>query len=241
MKKYKLNKFVLLSVGFHVILIAAVLLYFFRYPLSKAGSGDVRSGTVMVGLITSEKESENQQVQEKQDSDSKPEIITEQKPLNEIIKKEIVKKPKTKKVEKIPNKKKPVSKAEQITANTSQKSSNTDQAGIKESSSKTNAQVASISEPKYSLAYPDYNHNPKPYYPRSARKRGYEGEVKLKVLVLADGRVGDIEVLRPSGHQILDDSALDAVKNWIFVPGKENGKEISSWVTVPITFQLKNG
>ena len=91
------------------------------------------------------------------------------------------------------------------------------------------------------LAYPNYNLNPKPKYPRAARKRGFEGEVKLKVFVLENGKVGKIEVAQPSGHQILDESALDAVKDWVFTSGKENGKEISSWVTVPITFQLKSG
>ena len=61
------------------------------------------------------------------------------------------------------------------------------------------------------------------------------------MFVLENGKVGKIEVAQPSGHQILDESALDAVKDWVFTPGKENGKEISSWVTVPITFQLKSG
>ena len=91
------------------------------------------------------------------------------------------------------------------------------------------------------IAYPDYRLNPKPKYPKTARKRGYEGKVKLKVFVLANGKVGKIEVVSPSGYEILDKSALEAVRSWVFVPGRENGKEISSWVTVPITFQLKSG
>ena len=91
------------------------------------------------------------------------------------------------------------------------------------------------------LAYPDYKVNPKPNYPMIARRRGYEGAVFLKVFVLESGSVGDIELERSSGHEILDESALDAVKDWIFIPGKKNGEPVSSWVTVPIKFQLNSG
>lgn len=90
------------------------------------------------------------------------------------------------------------------------------------------------------LAYPNYKVNPKPDYPMIARRRGYEGEVLVKVWVLKNGRVGDLELKKPSGYNILDDSALDTVKDWQFIPGTRNGKAMSSWVTIPITFRLKN-
>jgi len=90
-------------------------------------------------------------------------------------------------------------------------------------------------------ARPDYNINPKPKYPNMALRRGYEGKVLIRVFVLESGAVGDIEVTKPSGHSVLDESAVKAVRDWVFIPGKENGKEISSWVTVPIQFQLDKG
>ena len=90
-------------------------------------------------------------------------------------------------------------------------------------------------------ARPDYGLNPKPRYPKSARRRGYEGTVLLRVLVLEDGKVGKIELSGPSGYQVLDESALEAVKKWVFIPGKKAGKEISSWVEVPIKYQLDSG
>ncbi len=91
------------------------------------------------------------------------------------------------------------------------------------------------------LAYPDYKVNPKPRYPRVARRKGFEGAILLKVWVLDSGHVGKIELQKSSGYEILDKSALEAVKDWIFLPGKRNGEPISSWVTVPIKFQLTNG
>ncbi len=89
--------------------------------------------------------------------------------------------------------------------------------------------------------YPDYKINPKPRYPIIARRSGYEGVVLLRVWVMGSGKVGKIELERSSGYEVLDKSAIEAVKNWIFIPGKRNGVSISSWVMVPIRFQLSNG
>jgi len=91
------------------------------------------------------------------------------------------------------------------------------------------------------VGYPDYKINPKPKYPMIARRNGYEGAVLLKVWVLEDGKVGKIEIEQSSGHEILDKSAIEAVTNWIFMPGKRNGVPLPSWVTVPIKFQLSRG
>lgn len=89
--------------------------------------------------------------------------------------------------------------------------------------------------------YPDYKINPKPRYPMIARRSGYEGVVLLRVWVMENGKVGKIELERSSGYEVLDKSAIDAVKDWVFIPGKKNGVSISSWVTVPIRFELSSG
>lgn len=91
------------------------------------------------------------------------------------------------------------------------------------------------------LASPDYKANPKPRYPMLARRKGYEGTILLRVLVLESGGVGKVELEKSSGYEILDESALKAVKEWVFVPGKKNGQPIPSWVTVPIKFRLNSG
>ncbi len=92
-----------------------------------------------------------------------------------------------------------------------------------------------------SVGYPDYGLNPKPQYPTMAKRYGYEGLVILNVHVLENGRVGKIELRKSSGYDILDNSALKAVKEWIFVPGMRNGKPASSWVVVPVRFNLTSG
>ena len=243
MQKNKLNRFIILSIAFHVLLISAVLLYFLKNLLSGG-----KSGTVMVGIINSEGVLENKSSASSESNKSKskkqvsePKVALEKKPIKKNIKNQ-------KNAELNPqviakNDTKSVNKAKKLpTSTASEKNNNKRGAESASRGQNTNTSNLSTGAQEYdsTLAYPNYNLNPKPKYPRAARKRGYEGEVKLKVFVLADGRVGEIEVIRPSGYQILDESALEAVKDWVFIPGKENGKEISSWVTVPITFQLKN-
>jgi protein TonB len=91
------------------------------------------------------------------------------------------------------------------------------------------------------IGYPNYGVNPKPAYPKIAKRHGYEGLVVLNVFVMEGGNVGKIEIRKSSGYEVLDNSALDAVREWIFIPGKKNGRAVSSWVVVPIRFDLTNG
>ena len=93
----------------------------------------------------------------------------------------------------------------------------------------------------FERAYPDYKINPKPRYPMLARRKGYEGTILLRVFVLESGGVGKVELEKSSGYEILDESALKAVKEWVFIPGKRDGSPVPSWVTVPIKFQLNSG
>lgn len=84
-----------------------------------------------------------------------------------------------------------------------------------------------------------YAENPKPPYPEEARKKGVEGEVLLRAEVLANGWVGQIEVKRSSGHEILDRSALSTVKQWRFIPANGGNGSIPCWVNIPIKFHLQ--
>jgi TonB family protein len=88
-------------------------------------------------------------------------------------------------------------------------------------------------------ARPRYAENPKPIYPLEAREKGYEGEVVLKVEVLINGRVGQIEIKKSSGYELLDHSALTTVKQWRFIPAKKDDVAIPLWVNIPVKFQLQ--
>lgn len=92
-----------------------------------------------------------------------------------------------------------------------------------------------------SFELPSYRFSPKPEYPVIAKKRGYEGEIVIDVFVLENGNVGELKLFKASGYKVLDNSAISAVRKWKFIPGKDNGEPISTWVKVPISFKLISG
>ena len=104
---------------------------------------------------------------------------------------------------------------------------------------KKEAKYSSSSDVEMVFSQPRYAQNPKPLYPREARRKGYQGEVVLKVEVLSNGQVGQVEVKKSSGHEILDRSALAAVKYWKFIPARKGENAIAFWVNIPIKFQLQ--
>lgn len=99
--------------------------------------------------------------------------------------------------------------------------------------------IASRGQGNIVYARPKYKENPLPYYPKIARRRGYEGKTLLRVKVLENGKTGKIEVEESSGFKVLDTAALKSVSDWTFVPGKINGKKTEQWISVPIRFVLK--
>jgi protein TonB len=90
--------------------------------------------------------------------------------------------------------------------------------------------------PSYNATYLD---NPKPVYPMSARQRRLEGTVRLRVFVNAAGTVDEVQLHQTSGSPLLDRSALEAVKQWRFIPAREGDRAVPAWVIVPIVFTLK--
>jgi protein TonB len=79
-------------------------------------------------------------------------------------------------------------------------------------------------------------HNPPTYYPRMAVERGYQGTVKLRVQVLANGQPAEVQIAASSGYAVLDQAAVEQVKDWRFLPARRGGQPIVSWVMVPIKF-----
>ncbi len=80
---------------------------------------------------------------------------------------------------------------------------------------------------------------PPPEYPVQALRRSIEGQVWLDVEVLTDGRVGDLYVEKSSDFPMLDNAALEGVKQWQFYPGSSCGEPVVVHVKVPIAFQVE--
>ena len=84
----------------------------------------------------------------------------------------------------------------------------------------------------------DYLKNPAPIYPELAREMGWEGVTLLRVFVQSNGNPEEIEVENSSGHKILDDAAVKAVKKWKFKPAGIGNVSFSTWVKIPVRFTL---
>ncbi len=78
-----------------------------------------------------------------------------------------------------------------------------------------------------------------PLYPLIAKKSGWEGTVLVRVTVEKNGRASQVDVSRSSGHKVLDDAALKAVKRWAFRPARDGNIPIRSVVVIPLKFSLK--
>jgi TonB family protein len=91
-----------------------------------------------------------------------------------------------------------------------------------------------------SLAVPKYRENAYPRYPMLARSRGEEGVVLISAEVLANGKVGRLGIKKTSGFRLLDQSALEAVKNWRFEPARRIGIPVTVWVEIPVRFALRD-
>lgn len=74
----------------------------------------------------------------------------------------------------------------------------------------------------------------RPVYPPIARQAGVAGVVILEVRIGTDGFVEDGRVLR--SIPLLDEAALDAVRQWQFEPTLMNGQPIPVIMTVTINF-----
>lgn len=75
-------------------------------------------------------------------------------------------------------------------------------------------------------------------YPFEARKKEIQGRVVVKFVVDTVGRVRDAVVVQKV-HPLLDESALQMVRgmpNW--TPGMQNGKKVSVYFTLPVSFRL---
>ena len=76
-----------------------------------------------------------------------------------------------------------------------------------------------------------------PRYPALARESHVEGIVILDVIIDETGNVTSTRVLKSVA--LLDQAAIDAVKQWKFTPARLNSEAIPIVMTVTVAFQLQ--
>lgn len=75
---------------------------------------------------------------------------------------------------------------------------------------------------------------PDPHYPAAALRNHYQGTVIIEFVVDDSGKLVSVRLQKSSGVPVLDEEALDTIKNrWHFAPGKPG------YFYKPFTFQLQ--
>jgi TonB family protein len=75
-----------------------------------------------------------------------------------------------------------------------------------------------------------------PVYPDLAKGARISGTVELAALIGPDGHIQQLSVI--SGHPLLRQAALDAVKEWVYAPTLLNGNPVSVSTTIDVIFTL---
>jgi TonB family protein len=77
-----------------------------------------------------------------------------------------------------------------------------------------------------------------PEYPVSAKARGIQGVVFLQAIISKDGHIVNLHVV--SGPSMLQQAAMDAVKQWVYRPYLLNGEPVAVMTTINVIFALGN-
>src|SRR5712692_1349918 len=75
-----------------------------------------------------------------------------------------------------------------------------------------------------------------PLYPPLARQTRISGTVRLHAIIGKDGTIQSLEVL--NGHPLLQQAALDAVRQWRYQPTLLNGEPVDVDTTIDVIFTL---
>jgi protein TonB len=78
--------------------------------------------------------------------------------------------------------------------------------------------------------------NPQPVYPQIARQARISGTVELSAIIGEDGHIQSLTVV--SGHPLLRQAALDAVKQWVYQPTTLNEQAVKVSTTIDVIFTL---
>lgn len=92
-------------------------------------------------------------------------------------------------------------------------------------------------EPSYSDVYVILK-MVKPVYPPFERAQGIEGNVTVELMIDEYGMVAIANVLSTVGPVSFEESALEAVRQFVFQPPTEHGQPTSMWVRFLIKFRI---
>lgn len=80
----------------------------------------------------------------------------------------------------------------------------------------------------------------KPPYPASEQRMGTEGQVTIRVVIGADGRVKSAEKMRATNDVFYQATVRHALRNWRFKPATLDGRPIESSKVMTLHFELND-
>jgi TonB family protein len=87
---------------------------------------------------------------------------------------------------------------------------------------------------------PVQKNHPRLLYPKIAQERAFSGDIKAVVLVSKTGSVDKVEIIEPSGHEVLDNSAVNYCKSLVYTPAKRNGEAVPARVMLSLKFNFSD-
>lgn len=76
-----------------------------------------------------------------------------------------------------------------------------------------------------------------PVYPPLAKQARVSGTVRLNAVIAKDGQIQDLQVV--SGHPLLVQAALQAVRQWRYAPTLLNGEPVEVVTVIDVNFTLR--
>jgi len=76
----------------------------------------------------------------------------------------------------------------------------------------------------------------RPVYPQDAFIKKIEGVVEVEILIDTSGRVARARIMR--SVPLLDQAAIDTVKQWVFAPAVKGGRPVATTAIAPVTFRI---
>jgi len=103
------------------------------------------------------------------------------------------------------------------------------------------AEPAPPAPPRIELPSSDANYlnNAPPPYPPLSKRLGEQGKVIVRAFIEVNGSASKAEIRNSSGYERLDQTALQTVLKWRYIPGKRAGVPEAMWFNIPINFVLE--
>ena len=75
------------------------------------------------------------------------------------------------------------------------------------------------------------------HYPEEARKNNIQGKVVVQVFISKEGSIVKTRIAQ-SDNPLLEEAAVNAIRQITFTPAMQEGKPVAVWITIPINFSL---